>query len=157
MNVNGWSPVTQLQLTTCVFGSPYAFRLIAEGLSMCLSPKVFCATYRFAVTRLLKLPCTPYLPRRCDLFDRWTCPFRMRSKWGAHKSRSLHVATDKCGSATANNDDLLRHTAALIKKKEIHKITTKYMQRQKYYNITITRRPASADRTARAANFRRDL
>ena len=35
---------------------------------------------------------------------------------------SLDVATDKCGPATANNDDLLRQTAALLKKK-LHKIS----------------------------------
>ena len=34
----------------------------------------------------------------------------------------------------ANNDDLLRQTAALVKKEEIHKITTKYMQRQRNQN-----------------------
>jgi len=48
-----------------------------------------------------------------------------------HETRSVDVATDKCGTARANNDDLLRQMAALIKRK-IHKITTKYMQKQKY-------------------------
>jgi len=37
---------------------------------------------------------------------------------GVHKTRSLYVATDKCGPARANNDDLLRQMAALIKKKK---------------------------------------
>jgi len=30
-----WSLVTGLQVTACVFGSPYAFHLIAEGLTVC--------------------------------------------------------------------------------------------------------------------------
>jgi len=33
------------------------------------------------------------------------------------QSRSLDVATVKCGVVTANNDDLLRQTAALTEKK----------------------------------------
>jgi len=48
-----------------------------------------------------------------------------------HETRSLDVNTVKFGPAIANNDDLLRQTAALIKKK-MHKITTKYTQSQKY-------------------------
>jgi len=32
---NDRSPVTQLQVTACVFGSIYAFRLIAVGLAVC--------------------------------------------------------------------------------------------------------------------------
>jgi len=48
-----------------------------------------------------------------------------------HESRSLDIATDKCDPARANIDDLLPQMAALVKKK-IHKITTKYTQRQKY-------------------------
>jgi len=43
----------------------------------------------------------------------------------------VKVVHQKCGVATANNDDLLRHMAAVTKKKKIHKITAKYTQRQK--------------------------
>jgi len=31
MNVNDRSPVTEVQIMACVFGSTYAFQLIAEG------------------------------------------------------------------------------------------------------------------------------
>ena len=34
MNLNERSPVTELQVTACVFCSNYAFHLIAEGLTM---------------------------------------------------------------------------------------------------------------------------
>jgi len=34
------------------------------------------------------------------------------------QSRSLDVATEKCGVASANNDDLLCYTAALTKEKK---------------------------------------
>ena len=44
------------------------------------------------------------------MFHRWTCPLRMRSNFGVHKTGSLDVATDKCGPARANSDDLLRQT-----------------------------------------------
>jgi len=36
------------------------------------------------------------------MFDRWTCPWRMRSNLRVHTTRSLD------GPTTANNDDLLR-------------------------------------------------
>jgi len=49
LNVNEWCLMTQLQVTTCVFGSSYAFRLIAEGLTCALSPQVF---VRLTVLRL---------------------------------------------------------------------------------------------------------
>jgi len=53
---------------------------------------------------------TPYFPTRCGMFHRRTCPLRMRSNFGVHKTRSLVVATEKCGPARANDDDLLRQT-----------------------------------------------
>jgi len=34
----------ELQITTCVFGSTYAFRLIAEGLTVCPLSGGFCTT-----------------------------------------------------------------------------------------------------------------
>jgi len=43
---------TELQITACVFGSTYAFPLIAEGLSVCRFCGILCTTYCFAVTRL---------------------------------------------------------------------------------------------------------
>jgi len=46
------SPVTELQVTACVFGWTYAFHLIAEGLTVCLFSGGFCTTYHFAITRL---------------------------------------------------------------------------------------------------------
>ena len=33
--------MTELEVTACAFGSTYAFRLIAEGLMMCLSVEIF--------------------------------------------------------------------------------------------------------------------
>jgi len=46
--------VTELQVTACVFGSTYAFHLIAERLTVCrFSGSFFLyTTYRFIVTRL---------------------------------------------------------------------------------------------------------
>jgi len=44
--------VTQLQVTACVFGSPYAFHLIAEGLTVCVVSEVFLYD--------LGLPCCRY-------------------------------------------------------------------------------------------------
>jgi len=35
-----------------------------------------------------------------------------------HKTHSLDIATDKCSPARANNDDLLRQMATLIKNKK---------------------------------------
>jgi len=52
VNGNERYPVIDLQLTACVFRSNYASHLIAEGLTVCLSPGFFCTTYRFAATRL---------------------------------------------------------------------------------------------------------
>jgi len=43
--------VIELQVTACAFGSLYALRLTAEGLT-----EVFCTTYRFGVTRLWSDP-----------------------------------------------------------------------------------------------------
>ena len=35
VNGNERTPLTRLPVTVCVFGSPYAFHLIAEGLTVC--------------------------------------------------------------------------------------------------------------------------
>jgi len=53
VNVSVRFRVTQLQVTACVFGSRYAFHLIAACLTVCpFFGSLFCTTYRFAVTRL---------------------------------------------------------------------------------------------------------
>jgi len=46
VNVNDRFSMTELQVTVCVFGSTYAFRLIAEGLTvyaLCL----FCGSFLY--------------------------------------------------------------------------------------------------------------
>jgi len=64
VNIYKHSPVTELQVMACIFGSTYAFYLIVEGLMMCpFSQGFFCTTYRFAVTRFWS-----HLP-----YFRWIC------------------------------------------------------------------------------------
>jgi len=64
VNLNERYPMTQLQVTACVFRSNYASYLIAKGLTVCPLSGVFCTTYRFAVTRLWGHP--PYFRWRCE-------------------------------------------------------------------------------------------
>ena len=55
MNLSDCCPVTQLQFqfTACVFGSNYAFSVIAEGLTVWpFAGSFFSMTYHFANTRL---------------------------------------------------------------------------------------------------------
>ena len=50
---------------------------------------------------------------------------------------SLDVIADNYGTTVANNDDLLRQTAALIKKQNTQNHNSKCMQRQNYSSTTI--------------------
>ena len=55
MNVNDCSPEPELQVTACVFGSSYAFHLIAEGLTVCpLSAEGFLYDLLFCRYKALK-------------------------------------------------------------------------------------------------------
>ena len=77
-NLNDGSAVTELQVTACVFGSNYAFHLIAEGLLVCRFSGAFLYDVPFCSYKALKSP-TPYFRTRSDMLHRWTCPVRMRS------------------------------------------------------------------------------
>jgi len=103
--------VTQLQVTACVFGSGYAFYVIAEYLMVCpFFRSFFCTTLCFAVTTLWSH--VPYFQLCCRCVQLW----RVRRVGESH---SLDGATQKCFASTANNDDLLHRMAlaAVIKQK----------------------------------------
>jgi len=105
VNANEGFPLTELQVTACVFLSNYSVCLIAEGLTVC----PFCRSFS---VRLIVLPIQgfevthPIFKHVANIANR-----------RVHQSRSLDVATEKCRVAAANNDDLLRQMAALTKKK----------------------------------------
>jgi len=74
VNVNDHSPVTELQVTTCVFGSTYVFHRIAEGLAVCR----FCGfLYDLLFGRYNLKSSTPYFPNKKDRSTRRVC---IRSK-----------------------------------------------------------------------------
>jgi len=59
--------VTELQVTACVFGSPYAFHLIAEGPMVCpfsefLYDSPFCNLQGFEVTHSISFKTLGHAP-----------------------------------------------------------------------------------------------
>jgi len=66
MNVSKRSPVTELQIMACVFGSIYAFHLISEDLAVCPFSGGFLHDLPFRRYKALKSP---------TLFSkfRWRC------------------------------------------------------------------------------------
>ena len=78
MNRNKLSPVTDLQLTGCVFRSIYAFHLVAERLTAGPFFGSFMYDLSFSNYKASKST-APYFAR-CDMFHRRTRPLRSRSK-----------------------------------------------------------------------------
>jgi len=77
VNVNDHAPMTELQVTTCIFGSTYAFHRIAEGLNGV--PFLWKFFVRFAIlplqdfevthpifSKTLRIDCSTYPVRMCS-------------------------------------------------------------------------------------------